>query len=287
MDKTSKTIFGGLGLILVAGVVYSLQPSGDPKKSGTKKPPLPSVGGAKSPTLGGKAVTADYIAPGEENLHFDRLSTTPKNGFRPIIERRTLGRGAGGAAQMPNAVPTEFSGEAGWVYTGTAAIDDHPSALFENKSKNEAEYVTVGQKWKKCTIQSITSTTVTLLGQGGHTHVVDLLADPPQSAKAAPVNSTVPPSNMPLGISPMLGTLPSVPGGMTFTMGPDGSLTAAPAATPNAAAPAATNNGGGGRRRGGRRGGGGGGAAPDQSNLPSAPQAQFVRESLPDTPIEN
>jgi hypothetical protein len=288
MDKSSKTIYIGLGVVAVAAAIYALQPTPQPTKSNKK--PLPSTGTASKSTLGGaRAVAVDYIAPGEENLKFDRLSTTPKNGFRPIIERRTLGRGAG-ASLAPNAVPTDYAGEGGWVYTGTAAIDNRPSALFENKQKNEAEYVTVGQKWKKCTVQAITSSTVTLVAQGGRIHVVDLLADPPQNAKST-VASTVPAGNMPLSVSPMPGALPSVPGGMTFTMGADGNLTAAPAAaaaaTPDAAT-AQTAGGNNGRRRGRNRGGGGGtGQSPQASVAPTSPTPQFVAEPLPETPNEN
>lgn len=276
MDKSSKTIWAGVGLVVVAAAFYAFQPSSTPTKP--SKGSLPAVSGSRTATAGIKAVTADYVAPGEEKLHFDRLSTTPKNGFRPVIERRSLGRGANGANMVPNAVPNEFAGEGGWVYTGTAAIDNRPSALFENKQKNEAEYVTVGQKWKKCTVQAITSTTVTLIGPAGKMHVVDLLADPPENAKSTTTSVAV----QPLSVTPMAGTLPSVPGGATFTMGTDGTAAGVPTAP--------ATGGGGGRRRGGRRGGfggGGGGGNPDQSNVSPSSDAQFAREPLPDTPIEN
>lgn len=263
MDKSSKMVWGGVGLVTLIALAYALAPAEKPKprsKASAARAPAPAKGRAD-----------DVFTPADETARFDRLSTTAKNGFRPVIARRTLGRGSG-ANIAPNVVPNDYAdGEPGWTYTGTASIDSVPSALLENKQKNEALYVTVGETWRKSKVQSITSTTVTLVNEAGKRHTLDLLGDPPDAGKgalntrmSASANSSLA-ATTPFAI-PGMGALPGMPGGA----GPTATGAAAVTVTPMAAPAPAPREG-----RRGRRGG-----EPD----PSANQPQVGPDGLPLTP---
>ncbi|MES1227631.1 MAG: hypothetical protein ABUL72_03115 [Armatimonadota bacterium] len=295
MDKSSKTIYIGLGVVCLVALGIAFSPSDKPARK------TPTVG--KAGTVSTKVKQEDKFDERDANASFDRLSTSPKNGFRPVIARRSIGHGSGPNV-APNQIPSEFAGgEGGWVYTGTASIDSTPAALFENKGKSEAIYVHIGEKWKKSTITGISQTTVQMLAQSGKVHTLDLLADPPDNGKITSSSSSsgnrnaFDASSMPLAIEGMPGTLPGLPGGMTF-QATDPSMMAQPGA---AQAPTAQpNNGGGRRQRGGGRNrgnGGGGGGAAGVTAAPVAPvparvggtnfQPEVSVESLPDTPIDN
>ena len=279
MDKSSKTIYIGLGAVSLVALAIAFSPNDKPKA--TNKP------GTTTVIVSSKAKLGDIFDKKDEVAHFDRLSTTPKNGFRPVIARRAGAHGSG-ASVMPNAIPTEFAGEGGWVYTGTVSTDSTPAALFENKGKTEALYVRVGEKWKKCTVQEITLTTVTLIGQAGKVHTLDLLADPPDNGKtpASSSNRGVDLSAMPLAIQGMPGSLPGAPGGTTFPMTDPSMMPQVQPVAPTSGRRGRRGGGGGGGRRGG--GGGGGGATASPSPVTGNNFAPDVTvEGLPDTPTDN
>jgi len=164
--KTNRTwLYVGILVLGVAGFILTAPPEVEPRSSTRKKPV------AKKETAVETFTKEDYDAK------FERLNEPVKNSFKPLIVRSS-GSNAQGALR-PNQVPVLFTdGEGTWFYTGTAVIDQVPTALVENQTTGEATFLKVGQRWKRSTVTRITPTTLSLAGPNGNVLTLELLADP-------------------------------------------------------------------------------------------------------------
>lgn len=166
MAKVNRmVIYVGILAVGIAGFVLTAPPE-LPERSSTRKRPT-----AKKTEVAEVFTKEDYAAK------FDRLNEPVKNAFKPLIVRASASALQG--ELRPNQVPIAFAdGEGTWYYTGTAVVDQVPTALVENQSTGEATFLKVGQRWKNATVARITPTTLTLAGPGGKSLTLELLADP-------------------------------------------------------------------------------------------------------------
>jgi len=100
-----------------------------------------------------------------KSTDFPQVTITAKNAFQPEVIRT---KGAAEVAIAPDAVPAELaSGDPNWFYTGNAELDGKPTALLDNRVTMESEFVSQGQKWKRCTIVKIEPQALVLAGPSG------------------------------------------------------------------------------------------------------------------------
>ncbi|MBS1708174.1 MAG: hypothetical protein JSS65_05560 [Armatimonadetes bacterium] len=216
-------IYVGLGVVVVAAFVMTEPSKPITNKKKSTKPPATSK--AKEMQL------AEYTEQ-DKTATFERVTVGSRDVFKPLVVRE----GAGGAdtAAMPNQVPAGFaSGEAGWFYTGTAVVDQVPTALLENTQTGQGLYVKQGDTWKSCKIDRITPTSLTL-SSGDKVRTLMLLADLPQSGLAGG-SSTQPlnPLSGPVGVQSRPNSVPgTLPNGPT-PGAPTGPPTAPPSGSPN------------------------------------------------------
>lgn len=218
---------GGLVLLVIAWIATS---SNDTPTVAKKKLTTPKVASSGE----------DQFTDQDYSAHFASVALpASKDAFKPLVYRKDVAA-RNGAAQL-NAIPSDFAGgDANWLYTGTAAVDGVPEALFENKSTGEGVFVQHGAHWKNATVQEITPTTVLLDGPSG-TKLLQLVSEEPVAAA-----TTTPGATPAAGANGTAPVTPPVNGALT---GPIDNSTVTPTAD------ASTTGGGGGRRR--RRGGGG------------------------------
>jgi hypothetical protein len=148
----------------VAGAAYFMTSGGVPtSKSSIKAAPRRTEADAKS-----------AFTDADLHARFERLNERPKNAFMPLVARRSLALGL----IAPNSVPSELAGgDPNWVYTGTAIVDEAPTALLENPVTMEMEFVKQGQQWIKAEVKRILPSSIVLANSNGREYVVRL-ADP-------------------------------------------------------------------------------------------------------------
>lgn len=142
MPKISRPVaYSLLGLVAVTAWIMT----GDqPAKTASTKKPMKKI----SSKLADGGFTEEDL-----NAHFEPVTAPSKNSFRPLVTKIKTGLDAGIA---PDAVPAELAdGDPNWVYTGTAEIDGRPTALLENRSTLESDFVSQGEKWKKAGVAQI------------------------------------------------------------------------------------------------------------------------------------
>ncbi len=129
---------------------------------------------ARVATATGAFTEEDYKA------EFARLNEPIRNAFNPLIKASPKSLpGLGGPS---NAVPASFAnGEANWIYTGTAIVDDVPTALVENTGSGEGVFLKQGEAWKTSRVQRITPDTLTLGNNQGQTFTMRLYFEPIQN----------------------------------------------------------------------------------------------------------
>jgi uncharacterized membrane protein YgcG len=198
----------------------------------------------KSSTKGDMFLKEDYTA------HFERVATTPKDNFKPIVYKVPNVKIAN--AQM-NIIPPAFAGgEQNWSYTGSAEIDGVLEALLENKVTGDNVFLKVGDTWKGISVEEITDDTLVLASpETGLEKKLELPTEDTPAAGFAPVNPPLRGNIGPLGVQPDGSAMqPDMTGNGMDNGNGNGN----------------GNGGGFGRRGGGRRGGGrrgGGGAGAD------------------------
>lgn len=167
MAKANRTyIYIGVVALAIAGFVLTAPPEAPAGKSSTRRKPP-----AK------KAAVAETFTEEDFNAKFERLNEPIKNSFKPLVVRKAGGQSQG--QLMPNQVPIDFTqGDGSWFYTGTAVVDQIPTALVENRTTGEAVFLKVGQKWLASTVTRITPTTLSLSGPSGKSLTLELLVDP-------------------------------------------------------------------------------------------------------------
>jgi hypothetical protein len=236
-QNNSKIFWLAFG-ILSFGLTYFFMGGSDAPAAKTPKKLV------KNSSVSGSA--DDQILPEDYKVKFEKVPAPPHDVFQPVIYHQATIGGAG--SSLINAIPPEYaSGEADWVFTGTAEINSVPEANFENGKAGQFVQVERGEHWKSSVVSQIGPDYVLLVGPNDRKKIPmpnDVVSAAPAAPAAAPAG--VPPVN------PFAGPI-----------GADTNTT-----TDDAAAAALQQNlnmgGGGGRRRGGRggggrRGGGGGG----------------------------
>lgn len=197
-DKTRTYVYVGLGVVVLAAVVYLMQPADAGSKTSAKV--------AKRATTNSR--TVDAFTQEDRTAKFARLNEPVRNAFKPLVVGRNGRAGVSGETGPTNAVPSEFAGgESGWVYTGTAIIDDVPTALLENPGSGEGVFLKQGERWKQCRVQRIGPDTVTLTGANGGVRTLQLYFEP--AVQDLPPGQ--PGGNQPMQ-PPMLGPMGGPPG---------------------------------------------------------------------------
>ena len=111
-----------------------------------------------------KSAVTSLITEEDLKAKFDRVNNPVKNAFMPVVRKSSAGTTAG----APNGLPSELTGgEAGWAYTGTAAVDGRIQAVVENQGTGQGDFLSVGQKWKSAKVVAVTESTLVLEGMGG------------------------------------------------------------------------------------------------------------------------
>ncbi len=153
VKKTSPMVWVGLGIVLIGGIAFSMGGNGTATK-GTPAPKTSAKSTAKS----------SLILPEDRDAKFIALNEPLKNAFKPIVAHNLGGLGVKGNIGMPLDLA---GGEAGWVYSGMAVINGTKNGLLENSTTGEGDYVKPGEKWKRCTIGSISDKSLELHGDDG------------------------------------------------------------------------------------------------------------------------
>ncbi len=111
-----------------------------------------------------KSTAVSLITEEDLKAKFDRVNDPVKNAFMPVIKKNV-----GDASQAaPNILPTNLTGgEAGWAYTGTAAVDGRIQAVVENPGTGQGDFLSVGQNWKQAKVVVVTESTLVLEGMDG------------------------------------------------------------------------------------------------------------------------
>lgn len=206
MAKPNRFLLYGGVAVFVAAALFMTEP--------TKKPSMNKAASkARSavPTKGDES----GILPEDHTVNFTPVALIGKDVFKPLVVRDT---GGSADAAMPNQVPPSFAGgEAGWFYTGTAIVDQVPTALLENTQTGAGLYVKQGDMWKDCKVDRITPTTLTLTS-GDTSRTLLLLADSPNTAtgpSTQPLNPLTGPVNVQSRPNPLPGAVPQGRGGRT------------------------------------------------------------------------
>ncbi len=153
-------IYGLLGVAVVAALVMTSEKGQSAKSS------------AKATTLRRKAVAASEFTAEDRKASFNRLNEKPRNAFKPLVARSS----SMAMALAPNGVPAELTGgDPNWFYTGTAIIDDSPTALIENPVTGEAEFLKQGATWKHAHVVRILPNSLVLGAPNGREHVLKLV----------------------------------------------------------------------------------------------------------------
>ena len=123
--------------------------------------------GARSPSTRNatrKAAAATGLIREEDlKARFARVNNPTKNAFMPIVKKSS-----GVANASPSALPIELTGgEAGWAYTGTAAVDGRIQAVVENPGTGQGDFLSVGQNWKRARVGAVSEDSLTLEGSDG------------------------------------------------------------------------------------------------------------------------
>ncbi len=166
MAKTNRTwLYIGVLVVGVIGFILTEPPDIAGRSTTRKKPQVKK-----------DAVTETFTKEDYE-AKFDRLNEPIKNSFKPLIVRNSGSKSDG--ALLPNQIPIIFTDDEGiWFYTGTAVIDQVPTALVENRTTGEATFLKVGQRWKRSSVTRITPTSLSLAGPNGNALTLELMADP-------------------------------------------------------------------------------------------------------------
>jgi hypothetical protein len=176
-----RNIYIALGLVVAAAAWYLLAPAegeGSSRSGGVVRRTQAGrvASGSRSPSAV-KGFTEEDM-----NAQFAPAADQVQNAFRPLVVPKDSSKQAPKEAGLPpNQLPASFaSGEEGWIFTGIVYEDGRPSALFENRTTGQGEYLKSGQSWRKLTVGKITPGTVTVAGPGGTIRTLVLMQDPPE-----------------------------------------------------------------------------------------------------------
>jgi hypothetical protein len=189
--KVSPVVMIAGAAVLCLGVVKMTEPDTTPAKKTKAK--------AKAGSTTQKAsqyVEEDYTA------RFVTTTEPVRNTFRPLVTRQIAG---GASTVTPGLISTIFTGgEGNWMYTGMVTVDGVPQALLENRTTGDADFVSRGQRWKNATIGTITSESLTLLGEGGLSFTVKM-GDAGEPLGSGSVGASVGPVTVP-GLAGTIGS---------------------------------------------------------------------------------
>lgn len=206
-------LFGALGLI-----VFFALPSED----------APAKRTAKKPVRRSSSTVADIFVPADYTTRFPALAEPVKDAFKPAVFRpksaATAAAPTPSKVERPGGFPVDLaSGEANWIYTGLATIDDATLGLLENSATGQGDFVKPGQAWKTSTIISVAPEFIVMRDPKGALRTIKVGRPEPLPAETAVAagGAIAPPITGPIGrveIQP----LPA-----------PGAVTAAPSSDPN------------------------------------------------------
>lgn len=147
----------------------------------------------------------DAFTDADYKAHFNKLNEPIRNAFKPLIVRNGIGGGGLNPFKVADgSIPPSFTGgEAGWTYSGSAALNGSVRALIENTSTGESVLVRPGDRWKSSTLGPISSTAITLVGADGEATTVAIAN--PDAGDLSPSGGT--PARGTTGISGPIGDI--------------------------------------------------------------------------------
>jgi hypothetical protein len=132
-------------------------------------PPIDTSGIASAPRKKSTASTkkkADIFVDNDYKVRYAMATEPIRDSFKPLITREAGSTGP----SVQGGIPAAYAaGDGNWVYSGMATVNGVPQALLENRSNQDSEFVTRGERWKSATIGAISADSITLNGPGGMT----------------------------------------------------------------------------------------------------------------------
>lgn len=256
-------LYGGIAAL--GGIAYYM--------TGGSTPPPTTAPAAKkkAPQVAGvtELLPIDYNST--PNM-FQPIGLGIKDTFTPLVYRQERKKDPTVLNQSDLSIPGNFTGgETNWAFDGVTTVDGKRSALVENSTSGQSEYLRPGEKWKSSTVKDITENVLILRDVSGAEKGIRMQADiqadiAKQQADLAELKASATAGRM---VNSPNGPLnPGLSGPIGYGMD---TTTIQPDATATAAGPVQMMGGNGGRPRGrggrgggrGGRGGGGGGYGGD------------------------
>ncbi|MHB8637290.1 MAG: hypothetical protein ACYC96_12545 [Fimbriimonadaceae bacterium] len=250
--KSNNNLIKIVGLGVTVGGLAMYLTNGDNTVKPLTKPPASKSSAVKNGLT--YLTSADYTYTPQS---FAPVDGRVQDRFVPLVYKAgpaTLNGPAISTNEL--TIPGNFTGgEPNWAFTGVVDVNGKRSALVENDTSGQSEYVHQGQKWKSSRVAGITENLLILRDVSGAQKKVQMQADvqaeiAKEQADLAElkVNAV---ATTPTVVAP---TAPLDPG-LVGAIGSGTTVQADPNAAPVAAAAAPMTVGRGGRRRGGRGGG--------------------------------
>ncbi len=137
-----------------------------------------------------KKVDKDGFLAEDYTAKFPPLNVSIKNAFKPgVVSMRNSGMNSG----APNAVPGGPGGS--WIFTGTAEVNGSVSALIENASNGEGQFLKIGDPWLTMTVAGISNSALRLRKEDGDVIVVRLEGSMGTESASSSLAPLTPPVN--------------------------------------------------------------------------------------------
>lgn len=160
------------GMIAVVGAIVYFA-------LGSSPPPPASKPHTKAKTAA--TASQDALSPIDYTVTHDSFQPVMfgiKDTFVPLVYRSNGNRPADQVVTSDLTIPVNFTGgEANWAFDAAPSVNGKISALVENQSSGQSEYLQVGQKWKTSTVKQITESLLILRDVSGQEKKIQMQAD--------------------------------------------------------------------------------------------------------------
>ena len=181
-DSKKRLVYMGLGGLALIGVLFVLTGGNDTPASKTV-----AVKSSKKLKSAGDTQYTDY----DTKVKFEPLRTASRDVFQPLIAKPVL------AVDLtnPGNISAALAEGEGWAYTGMGEIDGRPVGIIENSKTGESDMLSLGQRWKRAKVRSISDYQLVLIDEKGKDVSVKMSA-PDATPKTAALG-TLPPVTIP------------------------------------------------------------------------------------------
>jgi len=207
-----KAIWLVTGIITLASVMFLLKE--DPSATSGR---IKATKSAKASSKGALFDENDFKAK------FPRLTDGIRDAFMPVVAR-TKGRGIktdDGIAEPVVIPPVLTMGESGWYYTGMAEVNSVPTAIVENTTTGDGEFLKQGQRWKQAVVTRIGSDSISFSGPYGSNYMVPVSLPPESVTRESTTGSTTTSPIQPFGPNAFMSGPIGSPSG-SFGLQPEG-----------------------------------------------------------------